>query len=73
MYCSSVFVIVKSTQVGVMETKMLVTRAVMKMRMRKSERNVRSQSSMKRVDHQFVPAQMNSHEVSKFFTLIDLV
>lgn len=35
-YCSSVFVTVKSTQVGMIETKMLVTRAMMKMMKRKS-------------------------------------
>ena len=51
-HCSSVFVTVKSTQVGVIETKMLVTRVMMKMRMRKLERNVRSQRSMERMYHQ---------------------
>ena len=51
-YCSSVFVTVKSTQVGMIETKMLVTRAMMKITKRKSERNIRSQRSMERMDHQ---------------------
>ena len=51
-HCSSVFVTVKSTQVGVMEMKMLVMRAMTKMTKRKLERNIRSQRSTEKMDHQ---------------------
>ena len=49
---SSVFVAIKSILVGVMEMKIPVTRVMTEMTKRKSERNIRSQRSTEKMDHQ---------------------